>query len=822
MLRNYFLTTLRALLKQRFYAFINVVGLSVGIAACLIILLYVTNEFSFDRFHEKGDRIYRVNQEIKFGSNHFHVAGANPALAPLFYENYPEIETIVRIRYWGDRYVRRADSEDRIKEVVCWADSTFFNVFSVPVLEGDARTPLHDPHSVVISESTAHKYFPNGNAVGQNLVIDQNSNYRVSAVYKDLPENSHFHFDVIRPIHELDDMKSVSLIGGGDCSVYLLLKENTNARALEAKFPDFVVRYVGPQIAEAVGGDPKLEKFKSSGNIWEYTLTNIHDIHLHSALLGEFEANGNITYVYLFSAIALFILVIACINFMNLSTARATNRAKEVGVRKVLGSQRQQLIRQFLSESFLLTLVSFFFAVAFAYFFLPVFNNLAGRQLALPFGEVWFYGLMLFAVGIVALFAGMYPAFFLSAFKPAAVLKSKVALGGKNSFVRSGLVVFQFVISIFLIIATITVNQQLRFIQNKQLGFDKDQLIVVKDAFNLRNNLQPFKEEVKRNSAILAATVSGFLPVEGGRRNGDTFWAGEQPPSQTDVNDMVNVQKWQVDYDYINAYQMKMKAGREFSQDFPSDSTAVILNETAVQRFKLVGDPIGQKISHFGDQTKEGKPDPDKIETWTIIGVVQDFHFESMKDNIGPLGFYLQSSTGSVVFRFDPKHTAEVVALLESTWKKMASGSPFQYSFLDDDFGRMYSSEVKLGKIFGLFAMLAIVIACLGLLALTAFTAEQRTKEIGIRKALGASVNSIVLLLSKDFGRLILIAFVLAVPGAWYAVRLWLEGYAYKTTIGLPVYVMAGALTLFVAFLTMSYQSIKAARSNPVDSLRME
>lgn len=265
-----------------------------------------------------------------------------------------------------------------------------------------------------------------------------------------------------------------------------------------------------------------------------------------------------------------------------------------------------------------------------------------------------------------------------------------------------------------------------------------------------------------------------------------------------------------------------MKAGRDFSQDFPSDSTAVIMNETAVQRFKLVGDPIGQKISHFGDQTKEGKPDPNKIETWTIIGVVEDFHFESLKDNIGPLGFVLSPSTGSMVFRFDPEHTAEVVALLESTWKKMASGSPFQYSFLDDDFGRMYSSEVKLGKIFGLFAILAIVIACLGLLALTAFTAEQRTKEIGIRKALGASVNSIVLLLAKDFGRLILIAFVLAVPGAWYAVPVWLEGYAYKTTIGLTVYAMAGGLTLLVAFLTMSYQSIKAARSNPLDSLRME
>jgi len=551
-------------------------------------------------------------------------------------------------------------------------------------------------------------------------------------------------------------------------------------------------------------------------------LTNVRNIHLHSALLGEFEENGNITYVYLFSAIAIFILVIACINFMNLSTARAANRAKEVGVRKVLGSQRQQLVNQFLSESLLLTLISFVIAVACAYLFLPVFNGLADRQLALPFNQPWFYGLLMLAALVVALLAGMYPAFFLSAFKPVTVLKSKAGAGGKNAFVRSGLVVFQFVISIFLIIATITVNQQLRFIQNKQLGFEKNQLIVVKDAFNLRNNLQPFKETAKRNTAILSATVSGFLPVEGGRRNGDTFWAGDQAASQTDVNDMVNMQKWEVDQDYIDTYQMQMKAGRSFSRDFPSDSTAIILNETALQRFKLVGDPIGQKISHFGDDAADGTPDPNKIESWTIIGVVKDFHFESLKDNIGPLAFLLSPNSGSMVFRFDPAHTGEVVTLLEDTWKKMSNGGPFQYSFLDEDFGRMYSSEVRLGKIFGIFAMLAIVIACLGLLALTAFTAEQRTKEIGIRKALGASVNSIVLLLSKDFGRLILIAFLLAVPGAWYAVRIWLEGYAYRTTIGVPVYVLAGVLTLLVAFLTMSYQSIKAARNNPVDSLRME
>jgi putative ABC transport system permease protein len=822
MIRSYILTAFRALRKHRFYTFINISGLSVGIAACLVIMLFVVNEFSYDRYHRKGDRTHRLNTEIKFGTNHFHIATGYPVMAELFKQNYPEIESIVRITDWGKRYVRQVNGHEKTRENVVWADSTFFDVFSIPVLEGNPREALRQPNSIAISRKMARKYFPNGSGLGQSLILDDNSNYKVTAVYEDIPALSHFHFDILRAMAGLEDAKSVTLVGGSEAHIYLLLKEGTRVEQLKSKFPAFIQKYVMPQIADAVGGDQSLEKFRAAGNLWEYTLTNIKDIHLHSALLGEFEPNGDVTYVYLFSAIAIFILIIACINFMNLSTARSANRAREVGVRKVLGSLRAQLIKQFLAESFMLTLFSFGLALTIAYFFLPVFNTLADKQLVLPLHQLWFYGLLLVTSMFVALLAGLYPAFFLSAFKPAAVLKGKLSLGSKSGFVRSGLVVFQFAVSIFLIIATLAVNRQLNFIQNKRLGFEKDQLIVVKEAFSLGNNLLPFKEEALRNTSILSGTISGYLPVAGGWRSRDTYWNGEATPTQTNLQDMVNIQTWRIDLDYLKTFKMKMKYGRAFSPDFLSDSTAIILNETAIDRFKIEGDPIGKKVSHFGAQRPDGSPDPTKIESWTIVGVVKDFHFESLKNNIEPLGFLLHKSDGSVTFRFESAKTSEVIATLEKAWKKLAPDSPFQYSFLDEDFGKMYATEYRLGKIFALFALLAIVIACLGLFALTAFTAEQRTKEIGIRKALGASVNTIILLLSKDFSRLIFIAFVLAIPLAWYSVGRWLEGYAFKTDIGISVYAVAGGLTILISLATMSYQSIKAASGNPVESLRSE
>lgn len=821
MLKSYLLIALRNHMKYKFYTLINVTGLAVGIAACLIIVLFVFHELSYDRFHRKADRIFRINTEIRVGSVYHQLALGSTSLAGLLRENYPEVESTVRLWSWGHRFVRKKESAERFSENVVWGDSTFFTVFTVPLLHGDERTALKEPNTIAISRKMASKYFPEGNALDQSLILDDDLNYRVTAVYEDLPDNSHFHFEMIRSINGLEEARSASLVGGSELNLYLLLRERADAAQLEAKFPVFVEKYVGPQLAAAMQNDFSMEKFKSEGNRWRYSLTPVTDIHLHSDMTGELEANGNIVYVYLFSSIAIFILVIACINFMNLSTARSADRAREVGIRKVMGSLRSHLMRQFLTESFLLSLASFILALGMAYLFLPVFNDLAQKELSLPLEDYAFYIGLLAAAVLVGVLAGIYPSFFLSGFKPVNVLKGKLTPKIGGGLIRSGLVVFQFVISILLIIATITVQRQLSYIQNKKVGFDKDQVLVVHNTELLGSQVQTFKDEVLRNSFISSGTISGFLPVSGTRRNNNTFWPEGKIPTGADIKDMISMQMWLVDYDYVSTLEMTLLSGRNFSRDFPSDSTeSVIVNEAAVEKFELGSDPIGKKISYFGGTNADGTPNLNNVRTITIVGVVENFHFESMRENIAPVSFFLERSDGRVSFRYTGSNTESVVQSVSRIWKGMLPDRAFEYSFLDEDFGRMYNAEQRLGTIFGIFSGVAIVIACLGLFALTSFTTRQRTKEIGIRKTLGASFESIVLLLSKTYGKLVLIAFAICSPIAWFGVNWWLESYSYKAQIGAMVYILAGALTFLIAMFTVSYQSIRAAGANPAKSLR--
>jgi putative ABC transport system permease protein len=821
MLRNYFTIAWRNLKRQSFYSLINIIGLAIGVAACMIIVLFIADELDYDTYNAKADRIYRVAADVKFGGNQFKMTYRSAPEAHTLMQDYPEIESAVRFRTHGSYLVKPASGTENVKEKnVVWTDSTFFKIFSVKVLEGDPATALKEPASIAISKKIADKYFPGISALGQSMILDNKYNAKVTAVYEDIPAASHFHFDILIsmtgtwPVAR--EAQSASY-ASENFITYLLLKEGADAKALEDKLPGFLEKYLGPEIAQALGPDFTMKKFIASGNRYNLTLQPLRDIHLHSDMRGEFEPNGSITYVYLFGTIAVFILIIACINFMNLSTARSGNRAKEVGVRKVMGSLRSHLVRQFLTESMLVTAFSFVVSLGLAYLFLPAFNSLSLKQLQLPVSNPFFYLILFGATVFIGLMAGLYPSFFLSAFKPVNVLKGNTGLGMKSGFIRSTLVIFQFVISLFLIIGAITVNKQLNYIQGKKLGFEKDQVIVVHDTYALRpNNVQAFKDEVLKISSIESGTISGYMPVQNdwSWRSNSSFWKeGIQPTPEN----MTGCELWGVDYDYLKTLRMRIVIGRDFSPEFPSDSSAVVLNQAAVKRLGFGEDPIGKKISSF-----EGPLDPDHIITWTVIGVVEDFHFSSMKESITALGLFLGKSDGSISFRFEPAKTHEVIQSIEKIWKNLASGQPFQYSFLDEDFEKMYQSEQRLGKIFVLFAGLAIVIACLGLFALTSFTAEQRTKEIGIRKVLGASVSSIVLLLSKEFGRLILISFVVSVPMGWYAVNWWLESYTYKTEIGVPVYLLAGGLAFAIAWLTMSYQSIRAANANPVSSLRSE
>ena len=818
MLKNYLTIATRNLRKQGFYSFINIAGLAVGVAACLVIVLYVVDELSYDSYNTKADRIYRVDNEIKIGSNNFQMAKSPAPAAQALQQDYPEIEATVRFCDYGTYLVRSESMTDNIKEQsVIWTDSTFFKIFSLKVLEGDGEKALREPASLAISKRTAEKYFPNESALGQSLILDNKYHGTVSAVYENIPSTSHFHFDIL--ISMVGDWLVAreargTLFSESNFNSYLLLKEGASAQRLEAKLPEFVKKYIA---SEEISTDKQ-----ASGNGHKMSLMPLRNIHLHSNLDGELEPNGSIAYVYLFATIAVFILAIACINFMNLSTARSANRAKEVGVRKVLGSLRSHLVRQFLTESTLVTFLAFILSVGLAYLFLPFFNDLSLKQLHLPLTDPVFYLILLATCLLIGIMAGVYPSFFLSAFKPVNVLKGKVSLGMKSGFVRSGLVVFQFVVTIFLIVGAMTVQRQLNFIQNKKLGFEKDQVIVLKDAYSLRPNIQTFKDEASKLSAIENITISGFIPIDGGSefsRRDRTYWKeGNQQMGES----LVNLQTWRCDYDYIKTLKMNIKEGRGFSHDFPSDSSAVVLNESAVLQLGLGDDPVGKRISTFPELRPNGTPYANQIITWTVIGVLENFHFTSMKKGISPLGLFIGQSDGFICLRYNAVNTQEVIQSLERIWKKIAPGQPFQFSFLNEEFGSMYAREQRLGKIFSVFATLAILIACLGLFALTAFTAEQRTKEIGIRKVLGASVSSIVVLLSAEFGKLILVAFLLAAPLAWFGVDWWLKSYTYKTEIGMIVYLLAGFIVLLIAWLTMSFQSFKAASSDPVKSLRSE
>jgi len=821
MIKSYFIIGLRNNLKNKFYSLINIGGLAIGVASCLIISLFVINELSYDRSFPNANRIYRINTEIKFGTNHFILASTSAGVAPLMHKDYEEIEGWTRLDRRGPQFIQSPDGKDAFKETaIFWADSSFFKIFQIPILEGNPGNALTELNSIAISKSIANKYFPGENALGRSLSFQgSNNELKVTAVFEDVPRNAHFHPGILVSMPGNREAASESLVGGGDFTTYLLLREDADPLSLQSKFRSFVDKYVAPQVGAVVGGDFTMQQFRASGQLWEYTLTSLTDIHLRSDRTGDLEPNGSMAYVKLLSSIGLLILAIACVNFINLSTARSSKRAKEVGIRKVMGSIRSHLVNQFLVESLILTFASFILSLGLAWMFIPTFNDLSLQSLSIPFTNPVFYAIFIGAAVAIGIAAGVYPSFFLSGFKPVKVLKGNVSLGVQSGFIRSTLVVSQFVISIFLIIGTIAIQRQLSFIQEKNLGFNKDQVLVVRDVYQLGGKLKEYKNEILSTSFISNATISGFLPVSGTWRGRDTYWP---EGSAHNIDELVSLSSWQVDDDYIKTLGMTVVTGREFNSLQTSDSSSILVNEAAVRALGFGKEPLGKKLIQIVGNNPDGTPDPNKTKEWTVIGVVQDFHFESMKDAIEPVAFFMMPSNGYMALRFEAQHAEEAINTAEQLWNKMAPASQFAYSFLDEDFAKMYSYENRLGRIFATFSVLAIIIACLGLFALTAFTAEQRTKEIGIRKVLGASIPSIVVLLSKELGKLVLIAFVIAVPIAWYSVTSWLTDYSYKTEIGVWIYIFAGVIIATIAIVTMSFQSIRSALANPVKSLRSE
>jgi putative ABC transport system permease protein len=807
MIKNYFKIAFRNLMKYKFISFINLFGLTVGLACCLLITSYILNELSFDRYNKNAKNIYRIERTFlnaETGALSLQLGAVAPPFAPLLENDFKNIKHATRLLPISSIPVKYGENIFNEKGLF-FAEQNVFDVFDFKVTEGNPANALAEPFSVMLDQKTAKKYFGNTDPLNKVIRLGNQYDCKVTGLFKDLPENSHWHPEILLSFNTLKDSAVYGAEnlrtnwGNNAFYTYLLVPDHFNAKTFEAQLPAFQNRHI-----------PADGKFKAS-DYSVLTLRKLTDIHLYAHTDEEIEINGDIKRVYIFAAIALFILLIACINYMNLSSARSVLRAKEIGVRKTAGAGKGELITQFLSESVFIAWMAAVLAFTLTVVALPALNQLSGQNLSVNNLLHWNVLIVILLVPfIVGILSGIYPALYLSSFEPVKVLKGIIIKGGGNISFRKALVVFQFSISIVLIIATVIVFQQLNYIQNKSLGFDKDHVVTVRYNSGLDHSYQSFKDELLSNSNIREVALSSRIPSgrlldsQGSQLNrGDSL-----APSKADIKYVV------ADEDFIPTYGIKIVAGRNFSKDYGMDTSSFLINATAVKALELKSNEaaVGKQFQ-YGD--RKG----------TIVGVFNDFNFESLHQRIIPLVLYEPSVTDGNVGNISIKTSGNVPAALaqiEKTWKKYLPEIPYEYKFLDARYAKLYEAENKESSILIIFSCIAIFIACLGLFGLSAFTITQRVKEIGIRKVLGASTGSIVELISKDFLVLVVIAAIIAFPVAWYAMNHWLHNFAYRINIAWWVFVAAGIIAFLIAFATISFQAVKAAISNPVKSLRSE
>lgn len=809
MIRNYLKIAFRNLMKYRFISFINLFGLTVGLTCCLLILAYILNELSYDRYHKEPENIYRVTRAFRnpeTGAPSLNLGTIAPPFGPLLQNDFKEIRKMTRLLPNGTTPMRYEDKMFN-EQNVYFADEHLFDVFKVNVVKGNAAKALQDPYKVMLSQTIAKKYFGNEDPMNKMIRLDNNLNMMVTGVFESFPANTHIHpeimisFNTLRDSAVYGEQNLRNNWGNNSFFTYMLMPAGFKPEKMEAQFPAFLNRHF-PQEGES--------KFKPSD--WtSLSLQKLTDIHLHSHTDFEAEENGDIKRVYVFSAIALFILLIACINYMNLSTARSALRAREIGVRKVVGAQRKEIIAQFLSESILVSYMALILAFALTWVSLPGLNKLSGLSLTPQILMRWDVLVPVLLVPfVVGILSGIYPALFMSSFRPVLVLKGLFKVGGGNISFRQVLVTLQFAISIILIISTAVVFRQLKYMQDKSLGFDREHVVTMPYNTGLTERWDAFRNELLANSNIKDAGRSSRIPT--GRlldASGSTIQRGDTlAPTNADIKFVA------ADHDFVTTYGVKVVAGRNFSRDFGTDTGSFLLNEAAVKVLGLKNneDAIGKNFTYGG---RRGK----------LIGVFNDFHFESMHQKIVPLVLLVprnQNNYGNISMKIAGNNIQATLGFIETTWKKFLPEVPYQFTFLDENFDRLYQAEERQGTLFTIFACIAIFIACLGLFGLSAFAITQRIKEIGIRKVLGANVSTIVTLLSKDFLKLVAIAAVIAFPVAWYAMSTWLQDFAYRINIPVWIFLVAGILAALVALVTISFQAIKAALANPVKSLRTE
>ena len=789
---NYVKIAWRNIKRYKGYSFINIFGLAIGLACCILILLWVQDELNYDRFHTNADDLYRIVTEFHKTEPVTHYWPVCAPLAPALREEYPEIVKATRFSRLRRGQLVKYKDKNFLEPQICLTDPDFFTMFTFPFLEGDPQTALSNPNSIVLVESVSAKYFGNENPIGKILNINNEYDLTVTGVMKEIPENSSIQFDFLIPFIRIEDFeKAWAVLDNWSLSgfaTYVQLEKNASAEALENKIAYYLKNHV-PESEDMI----YLQSFK--------------DIHLYSSHIQfGIEGQGDITYVFIFSLVALFVLVIASINFMNLATARSTNRAKEVGLRKVVGAKRAQLIRQFFCESVGMAFLSLILAVVLVELFLPVFANLSGKTLVLDFSSNIHIILAIIVMTLITGFlSGTYPALFLSSLRPVEVLKGTLKTEGRGFLFRRILVVSQFSLSILLIICTIVVSHQIGYMQNKKLGFDRDHVVYLPIREELAERYETLKTELVNTAGIINAAASSSLPTSGVILTTDKVsWEGKNP------EDNVVLEVTSTGYDFIETFNMEVIEGRSFAKEFLTDEEeAVVINETAK---KIIGmeDPVGKQLI-FGDAAT------------TIIGVVKDYHFKSLHSEIEPLLMAIVPSLYRYVFiKLESGNILNTIANIKSTWNTFFPDTPFEYHFLDEAYDKLYRTEQRMGTLFNYFTVLAILICCLGLFGLASFMAEKRTKEIGIRKVLGASLSGIVVLLNKQFTKWVLIANLVSWPIAYYAMSKWLQVFAYRINLRLGTFALAALVALAISVMTVSYQSVKAALTNPADSLRYE
>ena len=807
MYKSYFKIGWRNVIRNKSLFAINISGLAIGIATCLMIMMFVVDELSFDRYNTKADQIVRVVLKGRVNGEIIKEAVTAAPVAAALKNEFPEVREATRLRRVGIPKITYQNNTFRNSQVA-FVDPNFFDVFTLPFIQGDVKTALLLPNSIVITKEQAEIYFGTEDPINKLLEFkDAKEQYKVTGVIKKVPANSHFHFDLFASMEGLAHSKEDKWLES-NYFTYLVLSEGTDVNEFESKMPAIIKKYMGPQVAQL---GMTFEKFQESGNQIGLFIQPLTDIHLFSDFAGasELEPGGDINSVYIFGAVALFMLLIACINFMNLSTAGATTRSKEVGVKKVLGSQKNQLVHQFLIESFISTAVAMILGVLIVTVSISIFNQLSGKELEAAFLLNPKVLAAIIGLGIlISLLAGSYPAFYLSSIKPIAALKNKFSNGGKSKGIRSTLVVFQFVISATLMLAIIIVSQQMNFIQGKNIGYNRDQLIVLRESNLLGNNESAFRNQLLTDPRIESVTMSAFVPAGPTDDNMTSVWVGENK------EEFRRTVIYGIDPSYIPTMGMQLITGRNFLEGPESENDKVIVNEALIKAFSLEGNPVGQPINQRTDNSGG-------YSSLTIVGVIKDFHFRSLHEPIAPL-MMLNNPYGGLIIKTKATEMAELIESIQAKWQAFNVEEPFTYALLDELYNETYLAEQNMGTILKIFGLLTIFVACLGLFGLVTFTAEQRVKEIGIRKILGADVFQIVSILSKDLILLVAISFIIAFPLGFYLMDKWLQDFAYKIEIQWWVFIAAGVSTLLIALFTVSFKTVKAALANPVDSLRSE